>query len=157
MRRFILLLLSTVVCLSLAGCAIEADRIYTVCRIDNGTRYVYDGSGNFYTVMPDETLQPNIDPSLINKPVLMVLPKEGEFVFESMLPGFYKGTLESINHYVYAACSDLSQLQVVYADAKRLEIVFPSGEDNIRILYNIKGDVRIYSTNNNIPVYLNGK
>lgn len=157
MKKFVLFILFTLVCISLSGCAVEADRIYTVCRIDNGTRYVYDGSGRFYTVLPDESLQPNIDPNLIAKPALMVTPKEGEFSFEVQLPGLYKGTLADVNHYVYAACTDTSQLQIIYADAKRLEIVFPSGEDNIRILYNIKGDVRIYSTNNNIPVYLNGK
>ncbi len=156
MRKILLLVMLTI-CVFLSGCAIESDRIYTVCKIDNGTVYVYDGSGKFYTVLQDGTLQPNINPNLITKPALMLLPKEGDFEFEYVLPGLYKGTLTSVNHYVHKVCTDLSAIDTVYADPNNLEIFVPAGDISIRILFNIRGDVRIYSSDNTIPVYLNKK
>lgn len=142
------------ICLTLSGCSIEADRIYTVCRIADGVQYVYDGSGNFYTVTESNSLQTNIDPSLISKPALMLMPKEGDYAFEYILPGLYKGTLTSVNHYVYAICTDLESIQIIYSDANKLEVIVPADDISIRILFNIRGDVRIYSSDNTIPLYL---
>ncbi len=144
-------------CICLTGCAIEADRIYTVCCIDDGTQYVYDGSGNFYTVGADGSLIPNINPKLINKPALMFIPTEGEYAFENILPGYYRGTLTSVEHYVYEVCTDLTSIDVIYADANNLKLIVPVGENFLRIMFNVRGDVRIYSSDGTIPLYLNGK
>lgn len=144
-------------CLTLTGCAVEADRIYTVCLIDGDTQCVYDGSGKFYTVDADGSLTPNINPKLIRKPALMFLPSEGEYMFTNILPGYYKGTLTSLEHYVYAVCSDLSIIETVYADPNSLELIVPTENSSLRILFNIRGDVRIYSSDGAIPLYLNSK
>lgn len=141
----------------MTGCAVEADRIYTICCIDNGSQFVYDGSGNFYTVAADGSLTPNINPKLIRKPALMFLPSEGEYELEYVLPGYYKGTLTSLEHYVYAVCSDIASIEILYADPNSLELIVPVEDISLRILFNIRGDVRIYSSDGAIPLYLNDK
>lgn len=156
MRKLLSILLCCS-CFLLSGCAVEADRIYTVCCIDNGIQYVYDGSGNFYTVGTDGSLTPNINPKLIRRPALTFMPKEGEYDLKYVLPGYYRGTLTSLEHYVYAVCSDLTSIEVIYSDPNSLELIVPAEDISLRILFNIRGDVRIYSSDGTIPLYLDSK
>ncbi len=153
----LLCILCVLLSVTLTGCTVTADRIYTVCRIDNGIRYVYDGSGNFYTVQDDGSLIPNINPNLIRRPALMFIPSAGEYEIKYILPGCYKATLTSLEHYVYEVCSDVSAIETVYSDANKLELKVPVNTTSLRIIFNIRGDVRIYSSDGTIPLYLNNK
>lgn len=157
MRKYILLLV-VVSCL-LCGCTVEANRVYTVCKASPTDVYCYDSDGNFYYVVNNKPLLVG-SAGLQARPALKLSNRSGDFVFEPVLPGLYRGTLTSVSHYVSKLVSELNgEVEIVYADWNNLEIFVYSSEVNTRILFNIKGDVRIYAVDNFqnpiLPLYIN--
>lgn len=157
-KRIVFLLLTLLLSL-LSGCTYEADRIYTVCKYTETETYCYKDSDNFYKVLDDGALVKVSGVGLKAKPALHLIPDDGEYVFEEQLPGLYKGTLESVNAYAHKLLNDGSTYEIVSADANILEIVVSCNEYSVRIIYNIRGDVRIYaiddSSNSINPPYIN--
>ena len=144
----------------LVGCTTEADRIYTVCKIDNGLPYVYSTSG-VYSVS-NNTLEPCYDINVEKKPALQLFPTDKDFNFEYVLPGLYKGTLEDVSAYVnFMVTNDSATYYIVNSNPESLEVIVDSSEYSARILYNTSGDVRVYFVDNSnlsiIPLYINGE
>lgn len=158
-RRYIL----TIVCLMLTLCTgcvtVEADRIYTICKTDGTDTYCYNDTGSFYFLSPDGLLVPTSGVGLRNLPALTITPREGEFEFIYQLPGLYDGTLHSVNCYVNKLLTELNgELEVTYRDWNNIELYVKSATVSTRIIYNIKGDVRIYAIDNSnnpiTPLYI---
>lgn len=157
MRKYSIVLPFILLLLSLTGCTVEADRVYVVCRKTADTTYVFSGSKEFYTY-DGEQLYPCIDPNLQPYPALQFNIEDGEYNLAFVLPGLYRGTLTSLEHYVYKVCNgDSSKITVISADWQELELLLTLDNIDMRILYNIHGDIRIYSSNNSAPLYLNEK
>ena len=157
MRKYILFLV--IVSFLLTGCTVEADRVYTVCKSSPTGVYCYDSSGNFYYVVDSKPL-PVGSAGLQARPALQLSNRSGDFEFESVLPGLYHGTLTSVSHYVSKLVNELDGvIDIVYSDWNNLELYVYSSEVNTRILFNIKGDVRIYAVDNFrnpiLPLYIN--
>lgn len=146
-----------ILCLTLTGCTHDANRIYTICKVDDGVKYCYNSDG-FY-VVSDNNLTPTSSIGLKKYPALCIVPEEGDYVFEYQLPGFYKGTLTSVNRYAHRLIELGFTYEYSYADCNSLEVYFISNDLKVRLLYNIKGSVRIYCVDNSnnyiTPPYLN--
>lgn len=150
MRKFYLVL-SFFLMASLHACTVESNRIYTICAIKEGNTYCYNDDGFF--VLNNETgslLEVN-GYGLYKKPVIQLLPTHNkDFKFENSLPGLYVGTLESVSNYVYFLESEYnSTTEIIEADSNSIEILCTSTEMKTRIVYNIRGEVRIYSIDSN--------
>ena len=155
MKRYLTVLLLIFFLLTLTGCTVEADRVYTICRKTADSTYVFSGSGDFYTYI-DGKVYPCLDPNLQPYPALTFKIEDGEYNITYILPGHYRGTLKSLEHYVNELVSgDFGKVEVIFADWQDLEILVTLDDLNVRILYNIRGDIRIYSSNNCAPPYLN--
>lgn len=141
------LLLITSLALLLTGCTYDADRIYTVCKIDNDVTYVYSDSG-VYSVSNNE-LVPCYDINIAKKPALKLFATDKDYSFEYVLPGLYKGTLEDVSSYVqYLTSKDSASYSIISADPNNLEIVVTSSKYSARVIYNTTGDVRVYFIDN---------
>lgn len=161
MRRIHLFLLLILCLMGLTGCTKEANRIYTVCKTDGKDTYCYDDKGEFY-FYTDDTLVKTSGVGLQAYPALHVIPSEGDFNFTKELPGKYRGTLTSVNHYAYKLLQDVdSELKIVYQDWNNIEVIITCAKYSTRILYNIQGDIRIYAVDNSnnpmTPAYINSK
>ena len=155
--RIKLSLLILLICFLVTGCTIESNRIYTICKMDSGSTYCYNDDG-FYVVSGNSLIETS-SVGLKPYPVLHVTPSAGEFVFSKDLPGCYKGTLESVNSYLYKLISDGCSYTVTYSDPNNIELYAECPEYKLRLLFNIKGTVRIYCLNNSgnyiMPPYIN--
>ena len=150
----------TCMCLLLTGCTVTADRIYTVCKVDKDVIYCYKADGSFYTVSDKGVLESVPAVGLKAYPALSLTPSKGDYDFKYVLPGLYKGTLESVNNYVYKLCDGDNQcITISYADYSLLDVFVKTTKVSTRIIYSINGDVRIYaqdnSKNSEDPLYLN--
>jgi small nuclear ribonucleoprotein (snRNP)-like protein len=134
--------------LLLTGCTTEADRIYTICKYDNGEIYCYKNEDEFYKVLEDGSLLSISGVGVKALPALRVIPSDGEYLFNYQMPGLYKGTLESVDHYVYLLLENNGSLDIKYADSNSVEMFIYTESCNIRIIYNIRGDIRIYAVDN---------
>ena len=135
--------------LQLCGCTTTANRIYTTCKYDNGVTYCYDDKGNFYKV--DEDTDELIKVSSVGLqpyPVLDIMYEPGDYEFTYQMPGLYKGTLESVNHYLYKLMKDVGSCKIVYQDPNRVELFFNADNYSLRLIYDIDGNVRIYAVDN---------
>lgn len=158
MKKFYLPML--LICtLSLLGCTVESKRIYTVCKVDeNGVQYCYDLDGNFY-YRPDDKLVKISGVGLHSYPALILAPRSGDYYFEYQLPGKYKGTLRSVNCYVYKLLKD-PNAELIYKsrDCYTIDCFITSDVGSTRILFNKSGNVRIYFINNSAipskPLYI---
>ena len=155
MRKFTFSLL-IVMCL-LCGCTVVADRIYTVCKIDGDTVYVYS-NGDLYTYV-DGDLVPCYDPNIVKEPALQLITTDNAYNFAYVLPGLYKGTLEDVSAYVkYLEEKDDAKCMLIHSDCDNMELLITSDSYLGRIYFNIRGDVRMYfkdKSNLSIePVYL---
>lgn len=131
-------------CILLSGCTTTSNRIYTVCKEDNGVLYCYNNSGEYYCVTDGSRVRTK-GIGMKELPALVLNPKPGSYEFVQQLPGLYKGTLESVNHYVYTlTLGNSSSIDVVYRDWNSLEFYVKSETFNARIIFNIRGDVRMY-------------
>ena len=162
LRKLKLVIILVVLATSITGCTVESDRIYTICKIDDGEVYCYKNENEFYKVLEDNTLLKLSGVGLYARPMLQIIPSEGEYEFYYQLPGLYKGTLESVHHYVYKLQEDgCGKEDIVYSDCNILDMYLYNNEYSVRIVYNIRGDIRIYaidSSDNPIkPPYLNDK
>lgn len=155
-KRFALLVL---LCLLLTGCTVEADRIYVVCRVSNGDITCYKNDTEFYDISPDGALTPTIDPTLRAYPALDLYIHDGEYNLYPILPNLYKGTKTDVERYLFELSSreGLNNVRWVYSDYQRFEVLYTTTVTTYRILFNIYGEVRIYSENNLPPPYLNGE
>lgn len=134
---------------------VEADRIYTVCLYDHGTRYVFDGSGDFYQVGENERLIPSLNPTLQPIPMLQLIPVEYPINLTQELPGLYHGSLRSVQGLVYQLQQVGATYEVVYASPTQLEAYVTLPEYQVRVIYNISGEIRIYCSESSNAVYLN--
>lgn len=158
MKKLIAFLL--LITVALTGCTVESHRIYNVCKVDkNGDVFCYDTNGNFYKVFNDNVL-PISGVGLYAYPTLKILPTDGDYAFDYVLPGNYKGTLVSVNHYVYKLLQQ-PNAKLVMGDSDCYIVDFRvECEDNTtRIIYNKSGTVRIYCSDNSgnylDPLYIN--
>lgn len=157
----LLFLSLTTLLLFLSGCTHEANRIYTICEYGHDGVYCYDINENFYQVYDDGSLIQVSSVGLKAYPALSLTPTAGNYEFENVMPGLYRGTLTSVNHYVSTLCNDSGYYDVVFADPNNLELYVYTETYNVRIIYNIRGEVRLYaidkSDNFIEPPYLNEK
>lgn len=161
MKRKLTLCALLLCALFLSGCTVEADRIYTVCKNDGENVYCYKEDGSFY-YYSNGILVPTSGVGLQAYPALHVTPCSGEFSFTYVLPGLYSGTLASVNHYVYKLQQESSsELIIQYQDWNNIDFIVKTDNVSTRIIYNIKGDVRIYAVDNSDnpiePLYINVK
>ncbi len=153
----ILLLLSSML---LTGCTVTADRIYSICKEDGDRVYCYKSTGEFF-IFEDGILAPTSDVGLKNYPALNITPMCGAYNFEYVLPGLYKGTLWDVNRYVAKLLeTDGSALEISYRDWNLIDAYVKTPDINVRVVYSISGDVRIYAvdsaSNPTEPPYLGG-
>lgn len=139
-KKFIAILLC-ILCFCLTGCIQEANRIYTVCKVDSEFMYCYSNEGKFFRVEEDGALTPISAVRLKELPALVLNPSEGDYKFYYQLPGLYHGTLESVNRYVTALGGTY---EVAYRDWNNIETYVTSDNYSVRIIFNISGEVRIY-------------
>lgn len=157
MRKTIIVL-TCAMCILLSGCTVEADRVYVVCRIEGETVSCYKSENDFYTVQSDGTLLPSLDPTLRAYPALNFEPKSVDYNLTPDIPGLYHGTLRELEGYVFTLlANEFTDFDVYYTDYRQLELFVYSDTDTYRILYNIVGEIRIYSENNHQILYLNKK
>lgn len=142
--------------LLLTGCTKEANRIYTVCKVDAGQVYCYNDT-SFYTVSGNNLIEIG-SVGLKRYPALQLTPTDGNFEFKYVVPGHYRGTLHSVNCYANKLLEDGYTYDIVYTDCNNLEVYFDNSLNRIRLIYNIQGDVRIYCIDNSdnpiVPIYL---
>lgn len=156
MKKVIILI--TLLLMSLTGCTIEAERIYVVCKQDSATTYVYDTNNNFYELINGD-LVPHSGVALKAYPALTIEPYDCEYNIVPVLPGLYRGTLESLSGYLFKLLKDNGEFEIVSRDWNNIEIIVKTDEVNTRLIFNISGDIRIYAEDNfhnSIePLYLN--
>lgn len=158
MKKLIPLIL--LITLILTGCTVESHRIYNVCKVtSNGDTYCYDMFGNFYKVY-NETVLPISGVGLYPYPTLKILPTSGDYSFEYVLPGNYKGTLTDVNHYVHKLLEQPNaELLLTDADCYIIDFRVVCADNTTRIIYNKSGTVRIYCSDNSgnflNPLYIN--
>lgn len=149
-------LLLTIIVVVITGCTVEASRIYIVCRYDNGAVSCYKNANEFYDVDVNGNLLPTIDPTLRAYPILTFTPTQGDYNFEPDVPNLYHGCKVELEHYVYRLLeNDFDAFEIIYSDYQRLEIKVYSQTTTYRILYNIYGEIRVYSENNSPILYIN--
>lgn len=161
LKNFRKLLSLALVCtsLSVSGCTVTANRVYSVCKISDGVTYCYNDEDKFFLLREDGVFAPTSSVGLRALPALHVIPSGGSFQFEEQLPGLYTGTLASVNHYVERLQTDLgSTFEMTYCDWNNIEGHVESAELSVRIVYNITGQVRIYAIDANgdgiVPPYI---
>lgn len=147
LKRFIYSVIGLFTCVCLSGCTVTANRIYTVCKYDASYTYCYNDTGEFF-IHDEAGLIPVSSVGLKPLPVLHVVPAETEYSFKEVLPGLYNGTLESINGLLYDLIQQGATYNISKADWNNLELFITLDEEALRIIYNIRGDVRIYSSEN---------
>lgn len=158
MRKCILLI--AVLSVLLTGCSIvEADRIYTVCQVENGTSIAYNESMEFVQ-MTDGKIIPHSGAGVTAKPVLSFYPVSGDYIITSTdIPNKYTATLESLEHYVYKLLESASEYEIAFASWRELDIFIHNPKWHCRCLWDIDGNLRVYFVdiyNNTIePLYLN--
>lgn len=129
-----------------SGCTVEANRIYTVCKVDSDYTYCYNINDEFFRVEPDGKLTHISSVGLKDVPALVLNPSVGDYNFDYVLPGLYKGTLESVNHYVNTL---EGVYRVSYRDWNNLEVYITTANADVRVYFNIRGNVRIYAVDKN--------
>ncbi len=140
-------LLSLLIAILLSGCTVTSNRIYVVCKEDENVKYCYSNTGDFYRLENDKLI-PTSSVGLKDLPALVLSPSEGVYKFSVQLPGLYKGTLTSVNHYSYKLCEgDTSRIRVSYRDWNNIEFYVECDTYSARIIFNIRGDVRMYFIN----------
>lgn len=145
MKRIILSFIILCIALTFAGCVETADRIYTVCKVEGDTLYVYNDSGEFFSYKEGKYLK-HSGVGLVNRPALkLVTPSLGTYEFDAELPGLYHGTLESVSAYVQCLENSGYDSGVKAADYQNIELFCVSEDYSVRILFNIRGTVRIYA------------
>lgn len=145
MKRIFLSFLVLCVVVNLVACTVVANRIYTVCKIDGSTSYVYNNKGEFFTKDGDRYLK-HSGAGLECKPALqLVSTNKVTYNFDKQMVGMYKGTLEDVSAYVYQLSLKSYSTVVNYADCKDLELFCVSEDMSVRILFNLHGTVRIYA------------
>lgn len=148
-------------CILLSGCTVTSNRIYTVCKEENNTRYCYSNNNEFF-IEDADGIRKITSVGLKSLPALVLNPADGDYKFDKQLPGLYKGTLASVNHYIYKLCEgDLQNIEVTYRDWNNIESYITSKDFKARIIFNICGDVRMYFIDSNgeamKPLYLEKK
>lgn len=130
----------------LQGCGIvTSDRIYSVCKVDGDKIYCYNTENSFF-LKTKNNFVPTSSVRLKALPALHVIPKDLEYEFTSVIPGLYTGTLYDVDGYVYSLQRDYDGvLEVSYADWNNLDIKVHCTDFDVRVLYNITGEVRIYA------------
>lgn len=159
MRKCIILfmLLATL----LTGCStVDANRIYTVCQIENDISIAYNTDFEFVQVLSDGSIHPHSGAGVTAKPVLSVKPKSGEYVISvTDVPNKYKATLESVEHYIQRLLDEGSEYEVAFISWRELDVYVHNEEWHCRCLWDIDGNLRVYFVdiyNNTMePLYLN--
>lgn len=146
----------------LCSCGSTAKRIYTVCKVENGSTFCYNSDGDYYEITEDGKYLPSKGVGLNNKPALDLISSAGDYHFESVLPGLYSGTLESVYHYVdKIVTTDNATVDIPYRDWNNLEIFLYTDKYSVRVIYNIRGEVRLYAVDKSNkfiqPPYINEK
>ena len=159
--RYKLILCIIIIMLVCTGCTVEANRIYTKCKIVGDTYYCYNTDNEYY-YYNGEMLVPVSGVGLRSLPALHVIPTAGDYVFTKQIPGLYTGTLTSVNHYVHYLITKLdATVEITYQDWNTVDLKVISDTVSTRIIFNIKGDVRIYAIDNSgksiNPLYINSK
>ena len=145
-RKHLLFFILIYLCTLLTGCTVTADRIYTICKISEDNVYCYKSDGSFYTVSKSGELESVPAVGLKAFPALCLKPTKGSYNFSSKMPGLYRGTLESVNRYVYKLSEgDASCITISYADYYLLDIFVKTSTTSTRIIYSINGDVRCHA------------
>ena len=158
MRKSILLL--ALLATLLTGCSIvESDRIYTICQSENGVDIAYNQSMEFVQIKDGKVL-PHSGAGVTAKPALTFYPTQGEFVLTpTEVPNKYKGTLESLEHYVGTLLNEGANYEISFVSWRELDILIHHSEWHCRCLWDIDGNLRLYFIdiyNNPIePLYLN--
>ncbi len=135
-------------CLLTGGCTTTADRIYSVCKVENNQYYCYKNSEEFFLINKNGSVIPTSGVGLKALPALHVIPTEGNYRFDYVMPGLYKGTLDSLEHYIYLLESEYAgEMDITYRDWNSIEGFIYTDEYNIRFNFNKLGDVRIYAKN----------
>lgn len=159
MRKSILLFTILLV-VTLSGCSIvEANRIYTVCQIENGVSIAYNNSMEFVQVK-DGVVLPHSGAGVTAKPVLSFYPEEGDYVITpTEIPNRYRATLEALEHYVSKLVSIGAEYEIAFSSWRELDIYVHYTDWHCRCLWDIDGNLRLYFIdiyNNTMePLYLN--
>ena len=155
MKRLLVLFILCLLCCTFAGCTVTADRIYTLCKYD-GTDYFYFKDDGTFWMYHDGMLVPHSGVGLQAYPALCVNPMDKPYSFEYILPGLYKGTLQSVWSYISEFDCEKT---VQYQDWNTLDVLLEYDTGKTRIIYTINGDVRIYAVDNLgnslQPLYIN--
>lgn len=146
-NKIITILLVSLCLLFISGCTVNSNRVYTICKIDESDEYCYSDNGEFFKVVDGYPIKIS-SVGLKSLPALTLSPTEGEYKFVKQMPGLYKGTLRSVNCYIFKICNgDTSNLEVKYRDWNNIEVYVYTDDYNARVIFNIRGDVRIYFIN----------
>lgn len=145
MRRLAIIML-IMLALFMSGCTRTSDRIYSVCKIQDGFTYCYNSEGSFYIIDSRGDIVKTSGVGLKALPALHIVPVAGSYKFTYILPGLYNGTLESVNKYVYKIMTDDSgDVELSYCDWNNVEVYLHTASYSVRIIFNVTGEVRIYA------------
>lgn len=158
MRKCILLFIVSLLCLT--GCkTVEANRIYTVCQIEDGISIAYNPDMEFVQVV-DGKILPHSGAGVTAKPVLTFHPSSGDYVITATdTPHLYHSTLESLEHYIFYLLQDDAELKIDFISWRELDIYVHSPTWHCRCIWNIDGSLRLYFIDNYSnalpPLYIN--
>lgn len=144
MKTLLLIVLMSLLC----GCGVvTSDRVYFVCKIEDGITYCYKDEDSFY-MQVDGNFVPTSGVRLKALPALHIIPKDVDYSFEYVLPGLYNGTLHSVNGYVHELVTNHGGvLEISYCDWNNIDAKVLCDDFNVRIVFNITGEVRMYAVN----------
>lgn len=145
MKRLFISFIFLIILSNFVGCTKVADRIYTVCMIEDDKRYVYNSNGEFFTLKNNYYLK-HSGVGLECKPALQLITTDKDsYSFVADIPGLYTGTLEDVSSYVKYLGTKGYTHGIKRADCKDIEVLCTSVHGSVRILFNISGTVRIYA------------
>lgn len=146
MKKIILLL--TLLATLLTGCAVESNRIYTVCKRIGDITYCYDDEVNFYRRNNTGEFYSVPAVGLVAKPAMIVHVSDGDYSFVESLPNCYTGTLQSVEHYIfYLIEKDNVQFTTDEVSYSNVNFHLSCAEYSLKIFYTSDGVVRVYAVN----------
>ena len=149
------------VCISLTGCVVEADRIYTVCKDTPTERWVYNANGEFYKFDKTSSEFSKVEPVTLDaKPMLLLDLKPGDYCIVEEVPNKYKCTLEDFNNYINTLVEkDSVDYEVVCSDYKSMELSIKCSNYSMKCFYTNNDYLRLYcidsDSNPTDPPYIN--
>lgn len=150
-----LLVVTIALVLLLVGCTQAGDRIYTICRIENDTTYVYNAAGEFFTYSNGK-VQSCYPGDLKAQPILvMCLPEPGDYTITKTLPTVYHATFDDTMRYIATVLvNDSAEYTVTQVDWKSFTMYIRNESYTMRLYYTDDNTLRLYMQDGSTPHYL---